>query len=343
MADLLSSIMELLMPSAHAATPPPEGAAVPAARFSPNGQLLGDKGPPLPGRPQFATAPGAGEVIDGPQPTIPMGPPQRPMPATPPGVTIGAPPSPGAPVADEIRKLFAPAYAPPPPPEAQQAPAGPNPITGADVQRFVRSVATGAGRANPGAPKTAAFMQGGMGSLQNSYGEIEAEKKQATADKRADRALAAQVARDQRAEEELARRNRRDDRVDAERQVRIKERLERIARADDQRLRPQDIGNFNRDINSRMSLLQRQVRELTKTPEQAEKELEDYRRQLVEQYLTRNPGAKPQQPGAPAAPAKPNTGAVVPGQIYRFNGKQYRLKPGVDPSTATQADFEEVK
>lgn len=268
-----------------------------------------------------------------------------------------------APVTDEIKKLFAADQQPPAParqvmpsmgrmpPTAAPAPQEPAGITAEDVQRFIRSVATGAGKADPRAPGMAAFAQGAMGSLQNSYGELEREKAQKLAerradiaDRRADTALVLGERRERRAEDELARRTKRDEQVEAERQVRMRERLARIAKIDDQRLDSKDIGRIGDQVNRHARYLQVEVNNARMTPEQAEQSLQQYKRDVIEQYVKRDPAAKAPPAGAqPPAGQKPGEIKIVPGQIYRFNGKQYRLKSGVNPDTATQADFEEVK
>lgn len=250
-----------------------------------------------------------------------------------------------APVTDEIKRLFAADQQPPRSvmpssarmPQTGMAPPTQEPegITAADVQRFIRSVATGAGKADPRAPGMAAFAQGAMGSLQNSYGETEREKAQKlaerradTADRRADTALQLGERRERRAEDELARRTKRDEQVEAERQVRMRERLARIAKIDDQRLDSKDIGRIGDQVNRHARYLQVEVNNARMTPEQAEQSLQQYKRDVIEQYVKRDPAAKAPPAGAqPPAAMQP-----TPGQIYRHNGQQYRLKPGADPT-----------
>lgn len=306
--DFLSSILEALMPATGMEQPMGLGGP---ERFSPNG------------------------IMNGPAVRPPMTPP--------PGMSVQTQP---LPVSDEIAKIFAPAYqqptsAPAPgprpmsrpmaPPVQQQMPDGATDdrISGADVQRFIRSVATGAGRADPRAPAAAAVAQGAMGALQNSYGEVEREKalrlqerRADVADRRADTALDAQLRRDNRAEQEYDRKVKRDQQVDAERQVRMRERLARIAKIDDQRLDSKDIGRIGDQVNRHARYLQVEVNNARMTPEQAEQSLQQYKRDVIEQYVKRDPAAK-----APPAVGQPN-----PGNVYRHNGKTYRLKPGADPT-----------
>lgn len=255
-----------------------------------------------------------------------------------------------APVTDEIKRLFAADQQPPRSvmpssarmPQTGMAPPTQEPegITAADVQRFIRSVATGAGKADPRAPGMAAFAQGAMGSLQNSYGETEREKAQKlaerradTADRRADTALQLGERRERRAEDELARRTKRDEQVEAERQVRMRERLARIAKIDDQRLDSKDIGRIGDQVNRHARYLQVEVNNARMTPEQAEQSLQQYKRDVIEQYVKRDPAAK-----APPVGAQPPAGTQPP--IQRYNGIQYRLKPGADPTK--QESYEKV-
>lgn len=333
MADLLSTLIQILAPAAG---------------------------------PAFAAREMAGPMPTGPKPSAPplriSGPGTMQQPdmasplAVPPGMAVAD--NPGAmPVSDEIRKLFEPAAQPQPVAAPQPRPAMPSPqqplvrptqqtgvpadpsttgtITAADVQRFIRSVATGAGKADPRAPGMAAFAQGAMGALQNSYGETEREKAQKlaerradTADRRADTALALGERRERRAEDELARRTKRDEAVERERQVRMRERLARIAKIDDQRLDSKDIGRIGDQVNRHARYLQVEVNNARMTPEQAEQSLQQYKRDVIEQYVRRDPAAKAPPVGAqPPAATQP-----TPGQIYRHNGQQYRLKPGADPT-----------
>lgn len=323
MADLLSSLIEILAPSAMAGPPvpnvmPPEGPTVQpvqSPRFGIGGQL--------------------GQL---PQPA-------NVQPTPPPGFSVGT----GAlPVADEMLKMFAPpaptavpmprapmpvprapsqgAMLPPMPPQQQQDNAG---ITGADVQRFIRSVATGAGRADPRAPGAAAFAQGAMGSLQNSYQEGERERavrlnerRADIADRRADQALTMQQQRDLRAEQEYNRKVKRDEDVERERQVRTQERLARIAKITDQRLDSKDIGRIGDQVNRHARYLQVEVNQGRMTPEQAEKGLEEYKRDTIEKFVTRNPAARA-QPGTGGPQGQPN-----PGAVYEYQGKRYRYNNG---------------
>lgn len=310
--DLLSSILQALMPATGMEQPMGLGGP---ERFSPNGAMNG--------------------------PSV------RPPITPPPGMSVQNQP---LPVSDEIAKIFAPAYqeptsapvpgprpmprpavAAPRPPVQQEMPDGAtdNRITGADVQRFIRSVATGAGRADPRAPAAAAVAQGAMGALQNSYGEVQREKalklnerRADIADRRADTALDAQLRRDYRAEQEFDRKTKRDQQADAERQVRIRERLARIAKIDDQRLDSKDIGRIGDQVNRHARYLQVEVNNARMTPEQAEQSLQQYKRDVIEQYVKRDPAAK----------APPAVGQPDPGSVYRHNGKTYRLKPGADPT-----------
>lgn len=318
MADLLSSLLEILAPSAAAAQPP-GGPPVPEVDPS--------EGPAVAPSPQrFGFGGGMRQApmpVSAPQPA-----PQPPM-ATPGGH--------GMPVADDMRRLFMPAAAPQQvvrraaPPQAD-----PGTVTGADVQRFIRSVATGAGRADPRAPGVSAFAQGAMGATQNSYGEMEREKAQAlaerradTQDRRADNALAMQGARDQRAEDEYRRKVTRDEKVDAERQVRTRERLARIAKIEDQRLDSKDIGRIGDQVNRHARYLQVEVNNARMTPEQAEQSLEQYKRDTIEKFVKRDPGAK----------AGPAMSAPAPGAMIKHGDKTYRFKGG-DP--ADQNNYEKV-
>lgn len=314
--DLLSSILQVLLPAAtggavqaaRAGPPDPAGPMPPSARFSPDGALRQDRGPPI-----------------------------RPEVVPPPGIAMTD--NPGTfPVSDEIKKMFEPAYQPPAPiaPRPAPAPAAPvarppmampaqpmpaqaqqptGGITGADVQRFIRSVATGAGKMDPRAPGAAAVAQGAMGALQNSYGELEREKAQKLAerradiaDRRADTALDIQRQRDDRAERELARKAKRDEQVEAERQVRTRERLARIAKIDDQRLDSKDIGRIGDQVNRHARYLQVEVNNARMTPEQAEQSLQQYKRDVIEQYVKRDPAAKAPPTAGAKPPASPGTG-----------------------------------
>lgn len=297
--DLLSSILQALMPATGMEQPMGLGGP---ERFSSNGAMNG--------------------------PSV------RPPITPPPGMSVQNQP---LPVSDEIAKIFAPAYqqptsapvpgprpmprpavAAPRPPVQQEMPDGAtdNRITGADVQRFIRSVATGAGRADPRAPAAAAVAQGAMGALQNSYGEVQREKalklnerRADIADRRADTALDAQLRRDYRAEQEHARKVKRDEDVNRERLVRTEERLKRIAQLEDKRLRPQDLSNLRRDSLSRAAQLTREVREGYKTKEEAERELDEWQRNEVEKLIKRDPAAKAPPAAGAKPPAGPGTGA----------------------------------
>lgn len=298
--DLLSSILQALMPATGMEQPMGLGGP---ERFSPNGAMTG--------------------------PSV------RPPITPPPGMSVQTQP---LPVSDEIAKIFAPAYQQPasapvpsprplprpvpgpmvrPPQTPQEMPDGAadNRITGADVQRFIRSVATGAGRADPRAPAAAAFAQGAMGSLQNSYGELQREKalrlqerRADIADRRADTALEAQLRRDHRAEQEYNRKVKRDQHADAERQVRMRERLARIAKIDDQRLDSKDIGRIGDQVNRHARYLQVEVNNARMTPEQAEQSLQQYKRDVIEQYVKRDPAAKAPPTAGAKPPARPGTG-----------------------------------
>ena len=308
--DLLSSLMEVLMPQAHAAAP------IEA---------------PVPNEPRFNFT---GGMLAG----LPQSQPAQP----PPGLSVGNGP---LPVAESLRGIFAPqpASAPPPmrppvmraPMPAAAPPPPDNQITGADVQRFIRSVATGAGRADPRAPGVSAFAQGAMGATQNSYAELEREKTQKLAerradiaDRRADAALSLQASRDQRAEDEFNRKVKRDEAVDRERQVRTQERLARIAKISDTRLDAKDIGRIGDQVNRHARYLQVEVNNARMTPEQAEQSLDQYKRDVIEQYVTRNPAAR--------ASPRGNLGTGAQDAPHRFDGldpdaakKRFNdLKPG---------------
>lgn len=315
--DLLQSLMEVLMPQAQAATPP-------------GGQP--QEGPLPPG---FRVGGGLGGL------------PTQQAPEPMPNLAFGKAP---LPVTDSLREVFAPPASPAPmrqpmPPQQMVRRPGPTPaepqqaVTGADVQRFIRSVATGAGRADPRAPGVSAFAQGAMGATQNSYAEAERDKTQAlaerradTADRRADNALAMQGARDQRAEDEYRRKVTRDERVDAERQVRIQERMEKIASLKDPRVRHQDIKAFNEEMRGKAKLLQMQVRDGALTPEKAEILLEEHRRNVVEQYATRNPGAKaPATGGSGTQEAPHRLDGLAPdaakAKFNQFKSGDYYINP----------------
>ena len=300
MADFLETIMNFLSPPAAAATLQPENPALEPPMPAFNGRFAG-------------TLPGIGGNQSSPLPQ---------------GISIGQAPQPAdSPLADQIKNLFlsggqqqdretspqrpAMQQGPALPPRMPMQAAGPNELpwqreqsngpqmTAASVEKFLRHVLTGAARANPESSKLSAFMQGGAGTLNSKYAESDRDKTLSmqerrldAGDRRADLGLALNERREDRAENEFNRRTTRDKKVDDERQVRISERLDRIAKAKDDRLRPQDIGNFNRDLNSRAKLLQGEVRNGSMTPDQAERDLDEYRRNSIEQYLKRDPGAK---------------------------------------------------
>lgn len=326
MADnFLDSILEALMPAAGMEQPMALGGP---EKFSP----------------------GVGFPQPRPQPPGPMVPP--------PGMSVHT--GPPAPVSDQIRKAFEPAYGGPPPAAPAPVPgrvpgpiAGPVPrrepqedpsvTTAADVQRFIRSVATGAARVDPRSPAAAAIAQGAAGALQNSYGEKLTEKKQARddrrldiADRRADTALDAQLRRDARQEQEYNRKVKRDEDVGRERDVRIQERLARISQLSDSRIRPQDITAFNTEMRGKARLIYQQVKEGTMTPEQGEKELENHRRTVIEQYARRDPGAKAPAPAAPGAKPPSGPGNGTREMPHSFDGLDQgairrrfdELKPG---------------
>ena len=279
----------------------------------------------------------------------------QPQPQPVPGVAIGAPPQPQQ-MTEEIRRMFAPPPPTPPmrpavpqsrpaalPTPAQQAPADDGATTASDVQRFIRSLAVGAAGVNPTSPKWSAFAQGAAGSMMNSYNEKERDKNRQlqerrldTADRRADRALAGQERREDRAEADLQRKIKRDEQVDAERQVRTRERLARIAKVEDQRLDSKDIGRINDQVNRHARYLQIEVNNARMTPEQAERVLEDYKRDTIEKYVKRDPGAKapPKGAGGTGTDKDPYTrhGATPQEALEYFKS----LKPGehfLDPNS----------
>lgn len=301
--DFLSSILEALMPATGMEQPMGLGGP---ERFSPNG------------------------VMNGPAVRPPMTPP--------PGMSVQTQP---LPVSDEIAKIFAPAYqqptsAPAPgprpmsrpmaPPVQQQMPDGATDdrISGADVQRFIRSVATGAGRADPRAPAAAAVAQGAMGALQNSYGEQERERMIAEQQAERRRVNDLRGEREARLQERMIAeqedRRRRETRADRVADSNINYRNTQTRRITDPQLDNKDRIALERLIRDRERDLRREIDNGRLDEKTAKIKLDEYKRQIEDEFKAKKPRIAPQ-------PTTPE-----PGSVYRHNGKTYRLKPGADPT-----------
>lgn len=301
--DFLSSILEALMPATGMEQPMGLGGP---ERFSPNG------------------------IMNGPAVRPPMTPP--------PGMSVQTQP---LPVSDEIAKIFAPAYqqptsAPAPgprpmsrpmaPPVQQQMPDGATDdrISGADVQRFIRSVATGAGRADPRAPAAAAVAQGAMGALQNSYGEQERERMIAEQQAERRRVNDLRGEREARLQERMIAeqedRRRRETRADRVADSNINYRNTQTRRITDPQLDNKDRIALERLIRDRERDLRREIDNGRLDEKTAKIKLDEYKRQIEDEFKAKKPRIAPQ-------PTTPE-----PGSVYRHNGKTYRLKPGADPT-----------
>lgn len=301
--DFLSSILEALMPATGMEQPMGLGGP---ERFSPNG------------------------IMNGPAVRPPMTPP--------PGMSVQTQP---LPVSDEIAKIFAPAYqqptsAPAPgprpmprpmaPPVQQQMPDGATDdrISGADVQRFIRSVATGAGRADPRAPAAAAVAQGAMGALQNSYGEKERERMIAEQQAERRRVNDLRGEREARLQERMIAeqedRRRREARADRVADSNINYRNTQTRRITDPQLDNKDRIALERLIRDRERDLRREIDNGRLDEKTAKIKLDEYKRQIEDEFKAKKPRIAPQ-------PTTPE-----PGSVYRHNGKTYRLKPGADPT-----------
>lgn len=298
--DLLSSILEALMPATGMEQPMGLGGP---ERFSPNGTFRGPSVQPI---------------------------------APPPGMSVQTQP---LPVSDEIRRAFEPAYQPPAPgpatrpmprpmaqPVQQQMPDGATDdrISAADVQRFIRSVATGAGRADPRAPAAAAVAQGAMGAMQNSYGEQERERMIAEQQAERRRVNDLRGEREARLQERMIAeqedRRRRETRADRVAESNINYRNVQSRRITDPQLDNKDRIALERLVRDKERDLRREIDNGRLDEKAAKTKLEEYKRQIEDEFKAKKPRVAPQQT------------VPEPGNVYRHNGKTYRLKPGADPT-----------
>lgn len=307
MSDLLSLLASVLNPEPEVGAPvrPEIGAGgggpverppiVPGARFSPDGMLMP--------KPEVG-----GDYMAGPVPPPNSGPPQMP-------------------VADGLRRMFQ-----PPQPAPQQAPVQtPGAISGNDVQRFIRSVMTGAAKADPSAPKFSAFAQGGAGAMQNSYGEIEREKALKAQQDERRRVNDLRAEREGRLQERMILTDQRNQRLDERRgqsaDLADLERQTRIQRITDPQADTKDRIAIQRLIRDKERDLRREVDNARLTEKDAKSRLDQYKLEIEEQFKVKR--RQPLTDGQPQVkPPPPPPGTLYPhgGDIYRFKGGENKLE-----------------